>query len=241
MEMVFMTVSLNRVADSLALAVLHPRGESGSLAWASSLYAKRSFKALVDLALTIDHELFICDGKVAQGDDAIAVIVTFAMTFAMAVAVAVCVAMSVAVITMAFIITVMHNGLRFEQILFEHRCARILVFIRILDAVTNVVAVHGLVLDINVQLILAMLSAINDDRLPFLIQRPMRIAWMHAAYAVILAIASELNRGGTLWVLELPFRACTVSKEQLLDRAQSPEVKSLSPPLRVHLMESVAL
>merc|ERR1719330_206546 len=97
MEMVVMAVRFNRIADFLALAVLHPRGESLGPARANSLHAERGIEALVDLALPVDHELFASDCEVAERDDAVAMIVAVAVGFAVTVGVAVAGAVAVAV------------------------------------------------------------------------------------------------------------------------------------------------
>mmetsp|Transcript_134904 Transcript_134904/g.234513 ORF Transcript_134904/g.234513 Transcript_134904/m.234513 type:complete len:248 (-) Transcript_134904:301-1044(-) len=236
MEVIGMTVSLNWIAEFPALTVLQPCFESCGLAWANSLYAKRGFKALIDLTLTIHHKLFTCNGKVANPDDAVAFIVA-AMAFAMAVAFAVAVAVAMAVaVTVAVIVFSMDNGRRFDQVPFKLTCSPILLFIRILLTRNDDVTVQDLFLEINVQLELTILSPVNEDSLPFLIYRPMRIAGNRGAHKVIVAITPELNREFTLRALEIPFCAFTVSIEHFLDRAQSPEVKSLSPILRVRFI-----
>mmetsp|Transcript_88343 Transcript_88343/g.156656 ORF Transcript_88343/g.156656 Transcript_88343/m.156656 type:complete len:318 (+) Transcript_88343:582-1535(+) len=231
MGMVIVSVSLDGLTEFLALAVLHPCSKSCGFAWANSLHAKCSFKALLHLTLTIHHELFRCNCQVAKRDDAVTKIVA-AVAFAMGVAAVVAMAMAM-VITVAFIIVAMDNGRRFDQIPLELRCAPILVFIRILLAVNDDVAVQDLLLDIDVQLVLTVFSPVDNDRLTFLINGPVRITWNGGAHEVIVTISSELNREATIWALELPLCAITVSKEQLLDRGQSSKVKSFSPILRV--------
>mmetsp|Transcript_9604 Transcript_9604/g.30555 ORF Transcript_9604/g.30555 Transcript_9604/m.30555 type:complete len:415 (-) Transcript_9604:292-1536(-) len=239
-EVVVVAVCLDRLADALALGVLHPRGEARSSARSDPLHAERGREALVDLALTVDHEPLACNGQVAKRDDAAAVIVPLAVAFAVAVgmAFAVAVAMAVAVVVA---IAVMGDGLRVDQIPHKLRLAPILVLIGILDALTNVVAVHGLALDIDVQLILAVFSPVYDDSLPLLVQRPMRIARRRVAYKVVFAVTPELNSDVAVRVLEIPLCAFAVSKEQLLDRGQSPKVERLSPLLPFRLVKAVAL
>mmetsp|Transcript_9602 Transcript_9602/g.30546 ORF Transcript_9602/g.30546 Transcript_9602/m.30546 type:complete len:413 (-) Transcript_9602:292-1530(-) len=237
-EVVVVAVCLDRLADALALGVLHPRGEARSSARSDPLHAERGREALVDLALTVDHEPLACNSQVAKRDDAAAVIVPLAVAFAVAVCVAFAVAVAMAV---AAAIAVMGDGLRVDQVPHELRLAPILVLIGILDALTNVVAVHGLALDIDVQLILAVFSPVYDDSLPLLVQRPMRIARRRVAYKVVFAVTPELNSDVAVRVLEIPLCAFAVSKEQLLDRGQSPKVERLSPLLPFRLVKAVAL
>merc|ERR1719324_1891309 len=104
-----MGLSLNWITNFPALTVLHPCSCWHRLAWANSLDAKLSLEALIELTVTIDHELFTCNGNVAKTDDTATVIVAFAVAFAVA----------------------GWCSLRCHQIPFEHHCARILVFISI--------------------------------------------------------------------------------------------------------------
>merc|ERR1719324_488242 len=90
-----MGLSLNWITNFPALTVLHPCSCWHRLAWANSLDAKLSLEALIELTVTIDHELFTCNGNVAKTNDAATVIVAFAVAFAVAVGVAVAVAMAV--------------------------------------------------------------------------------------------------------------------------------------------------
>merc|ERR550532_3975330 len=98
-------------------------------------------------------------------------------------------------VAMASTTAAMVEGRRIDQIPPELRFAPILVFIGIFHTVSNMVAVQGLVLDIDVQLVLALvlLSPFDGDSLSFLIQRPVCFARMRFAHKVVVAITPEFT------------------------------------------------